>query len=142
MTISWVDRGSSRGRFIGLAGVRPEDGFFVGLLIFLQKKNGPSGEGPICLGSLWLGESVAGALYVTAASCYLKIASREKSVLFCTVFSFFFPFWSYWFPSTWLVPVAARGAPEAEVDAMVARLLCIRLTITPLVRGFSPSTGF
>jgi hypothetical protein len=27
-----------------------------------RKKNGPSLEGPICLGSLWLGESIAGAI--------------------------------------------------------------------------------
>ena len=49
-----------------------------------SKKNGPSREGPICLGSLWLGEGVADALVRTglhlAILSYETQSGKEKRV--------------------------------------------------------------
>ncbi len=44
-----------------------------------QQKNGPSLEGPICLGSLWLGECIASALWV-AVSANLRVADETHPV--------------------------------------------------------------
>jgi hypothetical protein len=96
-----------------------------------QKKTAPQGEGPICLGSLWLGESVASALFV---GCVL-LSYEGFSLGFAQKLPQEKPhshFGNYCAEPELFTPdvelPSEPGAITALFELIVARLLCIRVT--------------
>ena len=92
----------------------------------LPTKNGPSLEGPICLGSLWLGEFFASVIFV-ADSANLRAAQRHSRHA------------ALWGRATalggaltpdvvWEVPGVVGATLLAEFELIVARLLCNSVT--------------